>query len=118
MIRRSLLLILPLAGLALSSAEAAAKTIPMGSVSRAVLRDECLRAGGKPVGIDDENATYGCLARWAAISCTPDADCAAFVRDTIPVVGNSLRAILNLGQAQNSSRIQPLNARVDPAATP
>src|SRR3954470_23680880 len=94
-IRRSLLLILPLAGLAVLSADAVAKTIPMGSVSRSVLRDECLRAGGRAIGIGDEEAPYGCAARYASISCTPDGDCAAVVRDTMPVIGNSLSTILN-----------------------
>jgi hypothetical protein len=117
--RRSLLLFLPLAGLTLASAEAVAKSIPMGTLSRSLVRDECLRAGGRPFGIADETAAYGCSARYAVVSCTPETDCRAVVRDTIPVPGNSLRAIFNLDQPGTSSRaVQPVDARVNSTVTP
>lgn len=119
-LRRSLLLILLLAGFALPSGEAVAKSIRLEPASRSVIRDECLRAGGKPFGVGDENASYGCFARYVAVSCTPDADCEAVVRDTIPVVGNSLRVILNLGRQPTTGAraIQPVDARVNSTTTP
>jgi len=119
-IKRVLLLVLPFVGCAVLTAEAAAKTIRLEPVSRSVLRDECLRASGKPVAIDDENAAYGCAARYAVVSCTPDGDCIALVRDTMPVVGNGLRAILRLGQhpETGSRAVQPVDARINAATTP
>jgi len=116
-IKRLLLISLSLAALS-SSPAFALKTISLGPISRSVLRDECIRAGGGTVGIGEESAVYGCIARYASVSCTPDgADCQAVVRDTIPVVGNSLRSILNLGQSANRSRaVQPVDARINSAA--
>jgi hypothetical protein len=113
-------MVLPFASLALFCTAANAKTVRLEPVSRAVLRDECQRAGGKPIGIGDENSAYGCAAQYVGVSCTPDADCEAVVRDTMPVVGNSLRAILSLGrQPANGARaIQPVDARVNSATTP
>jgi hypothetical protein len=117
-----LLLALPvIVGIAVStlpSSSAEAKTVSLGVLSRSHVASACTRLGGTAFGISDDTAPYGCAGPYGAVNCTRDSDCAAFVKDTMPLTGNSLELILLGPNAKSGpTTIKPKDYRVTPAVT-
>jgi hypothetical protein len=95
--------------------QAQAKIIDMGIISRSDVKSACERAGAQPFGIANLNGNYGCVGRFADVSCTVDHVCRAVVNDTRPMTGNSLDYVLTYGRSTPAATmIQPLDLRVGP----
>ena len=93
---------------------AQAKSIAMGALSRSAVKSACDRAGGQSFGINDEAAVYGCANSFGSVNCTPDSNCEGFIQDMRPVAGNSLWIILGNGRTHGPSKVDPVDAKVQP----
>jgi hypothetical protein len=97
---------------------AEAKSISMGALSRSAVKSACDRAGGQSFGINDETAVYGCANSFGTVNCTPDSNCEGFIQDMRPVAGNSFSIILGNGRSHGPTKVDPVDARVNPGSPP
>jgi hypothetical protein len=102
-----------------SLAQAEAKTVDMGSISRSDVSNACKRAGGASFGIGTLEKSYGCSTAAGSVYCTAEGDCVARVLDTVPMIGNSLDYVLTRGQnGPAASMIQPKDHSIHPLSQP
>jgi hypothetical protein len=93
---------------------AAAKTIPLDTLSRNRVESACSRAGGSTFGFRDDTAAYGCETRRGSVVCQPDGQCLGYVSDLVRMPASSIDAIL--GGRMNG---QPIRiGRADPRIAP